>query len=62
MSRNLIRILVSTTIVSSLFALQGCNAWKGFGKDVEDTGKSIQGDKSSDSDDASDAPEDENGG
>lgn len=65
MSRNITRILMSSAILSGLVALQGCNTWKGFGKDVEDTGKNIQGDKSSDqstSDSATDPDEGQGGG
>ena len=62
MSTHIKRILVSATLVSGLLALQGCNAWKGLGKDVEDTGKSIQGDKSSDQSNTESDPEEDQDG
>ena len=34
--------IIVPVLIVSLFALAGCNASKGLGKDVENAGKSIQ--------------------
>lgn len=42
-NRTLVRLALSTLLFGSVCALSGCETWKGFGKDVEDVGESMQG-------------------
>ena len=43
-------IALAALLALGMFALQGCETWKGFGKDVSSLGDDIQGDKKTDSD------------
>lgn len=65
MSKKIVRIATTSSILLGVLSLSGCNTWKGFGKDVESTGESIQGDKSKDQSDSGteqDPDEDQGGG
>lgn len=42
--RKIIATVTLLTLLVGMFALNGCNTWKGMGKDVEKTGEAIQGD------------------
>ncbi|MCH2160500.1 MAG: hypothetical protein MK085_01365 [Phycisphaerales bacterium] len=41
-------LALATLLALGTFSLQGCQTWKGFGKDVSSLGDDIQGDKKSD--------------
>jgi predicted small secreted protein len=40
--RRIIKTSTLLTILVGIFALSGCNTWKGVGKDVEKTGEAMQ--------------------
>jgi predicted small secreted protein len=40
--KHIAEVLLLTAFVGGMLAMTGCETAKGFGKDVEDTGKSIQ--------------------
>jgi predicted small secreted protein len=42
--RRIIATATLLTLLVGMLALNGCNTWKGMGKDVEKTGEAIQGD------------------
>lgn len=37
-----IKLFLSTALLFSLFALSGCNTFKGMGEDIESLGESMQ--------------------
>lgn len=48
MPANPRRIALAALLALGMFSLQGCETWKGFGKDVSSLGDDIQGDKKTD--------------
>lgn len=43
-ARKLIMTATLLALLIGMFAMNGCNTWKGMGKDVEKTGDAMQGD------------------
>ena len=42
--RAIIMTVTLLALLVGIFALNGCNTWKGAGKDIEKTGDAMQGD------------------
>ena len=41
-TRTIVAAITLLMLLTSMFFLDGCNTWKGLGKDVENTGEKMQ--------------------